>query len=62
MALLDGAHTFVRAEIVAKAARRRLVDEFVAALGGEDLPWQLEASHLRDQPIRRAISNPIYID
>jgi predicted metal-dependent phosphoesterase TrpH len=62
LALLDGALKFIRAEIVAKSSRKRLVDEFLAALEGGDLPWQLQGSHLAEQPIRRAISNPIYID
>ncbi|WP_299640624.1 CehA/McbA family metallohydrolase [Devosia sp.] len=63
LALLDGAETFVRAEIIAKASRQRLVKEFtVAATERGELPWQLKGSHLTDEPIRRAISNPIYID
>ncbi len=63
LALLDGAETFVRAEIVARDSRARLVEEFkAAAMERGELPWQLQGSHLTDEPIRRAISNPIYID
>lgn len=52
---------FVRAEIVAVASRERLVAEFTGALEGRELPWQLKGADLADQPIRRALSNPIYI-
>lgn len=63
LALLDGAETFVRAEIIAKASRGWLVEEFTKAASERgELPWQLKGSHLTDEPIRRAISNPIYID
>lgn len=59
----DGAEKFVRAEIVAKASRTWLVEEFTKAASERgELPWQLRGSHLTDEPIRRAISNPIYID
>ena len=60
---LDGAAGFIRAEIVARDSRERLIDEFkAAALERGELPWQLKGSHLTDEPIRRALSNPIYID
>lgn len=63
LALLGGAETFVRAEIIAKASRTWLVEEFTKAASERgELPWQLKGSHLTDEPIRRAISNPIYID
>ncbi len=63
LALLDGATTFIRAEIVARASRERLIAEFTAAaMERGELPWQLQGSHLADEPIRRAISNPVYID
>lgn len=52
---------FVRAEIIAVASRERLVAEFTGALEGRELPWQLKGADLADQPIRRALSNPIYI-
>jgi hypothetical protein len=53
-------HGFIRAEIVAEASRDRLVAAFVATTEGRELPWQLRGADLTDQPIRRAISNPIY--
>jgi hypothetical protein len=62
LALLDGADRFIRAEVVARAGRQRLVDEFRAAVTEHgELPWQLKDSHLIDEPIRRAISNPLYV-
>jgi hypothetical protein len=62
LALLDGADTFIRAEIVARASRHRLVEEFrAAAMEQGRLPWQLTTALLADEPIRRAISNPIYV-
>jgi len=63
IALLEGTQGFIRAEIVAKASRPWLVEEFTKAASERgELPWQLKGSHLVDEPIRRAISNPIYID
>lgn len=53
---------FLRAEIVAAASRDRLVADFTAALEGRELPWQLKGADLSSQPIRRALSNPIYLD
>jgi hypothetical protein len=52
---------FVRAEIIAVANREKLVAEFTGALEDGELPWQLKGADLADQPIRRALSNPIYI-
>jgi hypothetical protein len=52
---------FVRAEIVAEASREALVATFTAALDGRELPWQLKGADLAEQPIRRAVSNPIYV-
>ncbi|MVT01004.1 CehA/McbA family metallohydrolase [Devosia marina] len=53
---------FIRAEIIAgDASRARLIAEFTAALDGCALPWQLKGADLVDQPIRRALGNPIYI-
>jgi predicted metal-dependent phosphoesterase TrpH len=57
----EGANTFLRAEIIAKASRDRLVAEFAAEFAGRPLPWELTAEHLNHQPIRRAISNPVYV-
>jgi hypothetical protein len=53
---------FVRAEIIAAASRERLVSAFTGALDGRELPWQLKGADLQNQPIRRALSNPIYIE
>ncbi|WP_375598498.1 CehA/McbA family metallohydrolase [Devosia sp. Naph2] len=59
---LPAVQTFIRAEIIAgDASRARLVAEFAAALDGRALPWQLKGADLVDQPIRRALGNPIYI-
>jgi hypothetical protein len=62
LGLLEGANRFVRAEIVAKASRDKLVRAFVAEFEGQELPWELTREHLANEPIRRAISNPVYID
>ena len=53
---------FIRAEVVAAASRPGLIAEFTAALDGRELPWQLEGTDLAEQPIRRALSNPIYVE
>lgn len=59
---LSPVQKFIRAEIIAgDASRARLVAEFTAALDGRELPWQLKGADLVDQPIRRALGNPIYI-
>lgn len=61
--LASGVNGFVRAEIVAEASRRRIVDELTAALGGRDrLARQLQDGHVEDEPIRRAVSNPVYVE
>lgn len=55
------AKKFLRCEVVAQQNRARLIEGFIAAVGGPDrLPWQLGAANLADQPIRRAIGNPVY--
>ncbi|ODT73123.1 MAG: hypothetical protein ABS75_00060 [Pelagibacterium sp. SCN 63-23] len=59
---LAAVEKFVRAEIVAEAGRPALITEFTAALDGRELPWQLKGTDLEQQPIRRALSNPIYIE
>ncbi|HEV7277347.1 MAG TPA: CehA/McbA family metallohydrolase [Devosiaceae bacterium] len=61
-ALLDGAAGFIRAEIVAARSRERLLAVFRAGLGGRSLPWGLQESDLAAQPLRRALSNPVYIE
>nr|WP_248307079.1 MULTISPECIES: CehA/McbA family metallohydrolase [unclassified Devosia] len=58
---LSAPQKFVRAEIIAGASRAALVDQFTAALEGRELPWQLKGADLLDQPVRRALSNPIYL-
>ncbi|MGV8833423.1 MAG: CehA/McbA family metallohydrolase [Devosia sp.] len=55
------AERFLRAEIIAEASRDRLAAEFLSLVDGRELPWQLKGVNLADQPIRRAIANPIYI-
>ena len=55
------ARGFIRAEIVAEASRERLSAELLALIEGRELPWQLKGVNLADQPIRRAIGNPVYI-
>ena len=59
---LPGVDTFIRAEIIAVASRPRMIAEFTAALDGRELPWQLKGGDLIEQPIRRALSNPIYVE
>lgn len=61
LALPTGAQGFIRTEIVARASRARLVAEFLATTNGRDLPWQLRGADIGEQPIRRAISNPVYL-
>lgn len=54
---------FVRAEIIASdTSRTRLLAELADILGGNALPWQLRNADIDSQPIRRALSNPIYIE
>jgi predicted metal-dependent phosphoesterase TrpH len=58
---MPSAEGFIRAEIVADKSRERLGAEFLALIEGRELPWQLRGVDLADQPIRRALGNPIYI-
>jgi hypothetical protein len=62
LGLLEGANRFVRAEIVARASREKLVRAFAAEFEGQGLPWELTGEQLAHEPIRRAISNPVYIE
>jgi len=55
------AEKFLRAEIVAVAARERLTAEFRAAFPSGELPWGLTETHLAENAVRRTISNPIYV-
>ncbi|SFT39511.1 Predicted metal-dependent phosphoesterase TrpH, contains PHP domain [Pseudovibrio denitrificans] len=52
---------FLRAEIVAKANHQDLLEEFLGAFKGKKLPLGLSEEEIREQPIIRALSNPIYI-
>lgn len=58
---IENAQKFVRAEIVAAASRERLLAEYASLLEGRELPWQLKNVDVGGQPLRRALSNPIYI-
>ncbi|WP_108396327.1 CehA/McbA family metallohydrolase [Devosia submarina] len=58
---MPAAQGFIRAEIIAEGSRERLAAEFLALLKGRELPWQLRGVNLADQPIRRALGNPVYI-
>jgi predicted metal-dependent phosphoesterase TrpH len=58
---MPAAKGFIRAEIVADQSRERLAAEFLALIKGRELPWQLRGIDLADQPIRRALGNPIYL-
>jgi len=58
---MSTAKDFIRAEIVAEASRDRLDAELRALIDGRELPWQLRDVDPADQPIRRALGNPIYI-
>lgn len=52
---------FVRAEIVARDSRARLLAELSAALGPCPLPDGLTPGEIAGEKIRRAISNPVYL-
>jgi hypothetical protein len=58
----DNAKTFLRAELIAASSRQSILDSFKAGLEGKSLPWQLKGADLTHQPIRRALSNPIYLE
>jgi hypothetical protein len=58
---LEKARGFIRCEIIADASRERLVAEFLSTTDGRELPWQLRGADIGEQPIRRALSNPIYL-
>lgn len=53
---------FLRAEIVARASRDRLLSEIDAAVATGRAASEMAGLDYSAQPIRRAISNPIYID
>jgi hypothetical protein len=51
---------FLRAEIIADASRARLMDELETALAGKPTPWMTNDAGIDAQPLRRALSNPVY--
>ena len=53
---------FLRAEIVADASRDAILDGFRAAVGDRPLPEGLTEADLAAHPVRRALSNPIYVE
>lgn len=52
---------FLRAEIVAVASRPRLEATFLLALDGRSLPAGVTRQDIASQPLRRALSNPVYV-
>jgi hypothetical protein len=52
---------FVRAEIVAQHSRPALMDALRTAFGPGALPMGLTETDMTGQPLRRALSNPIYL-
>lgn len=52
---------FLRAELIAVASRAALVAELLAAIGSGPLPGEFAGVDIEAQPIRRALSNPIYL-
>ncbi|MBM1221440.1 CehA/McbA family metallohydrolase [Ponticoccus sp. SC2-23] len=52
---------FLRAEIIAAGSRDRLLSEFRATFPA-GLPWGLTEEEIAAQPLRRALSNPIWFD
>jgi hypothetical protein len=60
--LPSGGTGFIRAEVIARQSRERLIEDFRAAATERGvLPWQLQDSEFGNEPIRRAISNPVYL-
>jgi len=55
------AEGFLRAEIHADAGREALVAAFRAGLDGRGLPWNLTEADIAAHPLRRALSNPVYL-
>ena len=58
--VFDDVCTFLRAEIVADAGRDRLIEELKSALAGRPAPWMTGNADIDSQPLRRALSNPVY--
>ncbi|WP_196258703.1 CehA/McbA family metallohydrolase [Pelagibacterium limicola] len=53
---------FLRCEVVAEAARSQLLADLRLVLADNPLPWGLTEDIVAAQPVRRALSNPIYFD
>ena len=53
---------FLRAEVVAEASRPGILDAFLRAVGERPLPEGLTPDDLASHPVRRALSNPIYVE
>jgi hypothetical protein len=52
---------FLRAEVVARASRARILAEVTAAVGGGRAAAEMAGIDLAREPILRALSNPVYI-
>ncbi|WEX10599.1 CehA/McbA family metallohydrolase [Chelativorans sp. AA-79] len=61
LALEASPRGFLRCEILADASHAMLIEEFRAAVGEEPFPWGLTEAELVAEPLRRAVSNPVYI-
>jgi hypothetical protein len=57
----QGIAVFLRAEVVAEASSEKIIEAFKAAAPEGRLPWGLTDAIMRAQPIRRALSNPVYL-
>lgn len=57
---LDGVTGFIRAEIIAVASRDRIIAELMPMLDANKAAL-LDREKITDQPVRRALSNPIYL-
>ncbi|SDQ73820.1 CehA/McbA family metallohydrolase [Pseudovibrio sp. Tun.PSC04-5.I4] len=57
----ETAHIFLRVEIVARKTHAALLAEFLAEFKNRKLPLGLMEEEILEQPIIRALSNPIYI-
>jgi len=58
-ASIESAQGFVRAEIIARASREAILGEISGHL--PDWPSDIDAAGIENAPLRRAISNPIYL-
>ena len=60
--LVGAPAVFLRAEIVADASRGAILDAFRRAVGDRPLPEGLTPADLAAHPVRRALSNPLYVE